>query len=55
MSSSTFVILLITALSAGVCFHLAGKKGLNQPLWTVMGLLFGPLAVLVILFISPKK
>ncbi len=47
--------LLVFGVSAFVCHHLAGKRGLKPVFWGVLGFLFGPLVILVVLFAKPAK
>ncbi len=43
------------AVSATVCFGLASWKQKNPILWVLLGLVFGPFALLVLVFKSCKK
>lgn len=44
------VLLAITVVCAVVCHYLAVRRGLKPVFWTVMGALFGPLAIPFVLF-----
>jgi len=51
-----FIVLLtlITVISMVVCNLIAKKRGSNPVFWTVMGALFGPLAIPFV-FLSKKQ
>lgn len=39
------IILLITLVSAVICYEIAKSRSANKLYWTVMGVLFGPFAI----------
>ncbi|NKB75767.1 MAG: hypothetical protein GKR96_01680 [Gammaproteobacteria bacterium] len=55
MSVFAIVGLVVTVISAVACHKIADRKGLSPVFWGVMGILFGPFAVLVVLAIRSKK
>lgn len=58
MFSETFSMVYFIAailLFVFVAHFMAKKKGLNPVFWGVMGGVFGPLAILVLVFIKAKK
>jgi len=50
----TIFTLLISAVFAVSCYTLAKKKERNEKLWAMLGLFFGAIALLIIVFL-PKK
>ncbi len=52
--STVLVFPIIFAVCGSVCYSIAKTRGLSRPFWVVMGSLFGPLAILAILFAKPK-
>ncbi len=47
--------LILTLVSILLTLWLAHRRGLNMPFWTVMVLVFGPLALPFVFFGKPKK
>jgi hypothetical protein len=47
--------LLITVVSAWICYKTAKVKNLNVQLWVVLALFIGPLALPFIYFVKPKR
>ncbi len=50
----TIFTLLVSVVFAVSCYTLAKKKERNEKLWAILGLFFGALALLIIVFL-PKK
>ena len=48
------VLILITLLSAAVCYVIARKRSADPVYWVVLGLLLGPLAILFVCFAKPR-
>lgn len=49
-----YVLPIIFAICASICYSMAKKRNASVPVWVVMGALFGPLAILALLFTKPK-
>lgn len=49
-----WVLLLINILCIALCYKIARQRHLNVAFWAVMGLLFGPLALPLLMFSMPK-
>ena len=49
------LVLLITIVSAWICYKTAKTKNLNVQLWVVLALFIGPLALPLIYFAKPKS
>ena len=49
------LVLLITIVSAWICYKTAKTKNLNAQLWVVLALFIGPLALPLIYFAKPKS
>jgi hypothetical protein len=49
------ILLAITVISAVICYYAAKRRGLNEPYWVFMGVLFGPLAVPFVFLVKPKQ
>ncbi|NKB61549.1 MAG: hypothetical protein GKR95_05220 [Gammaproteobacteria bacterium] len=49
------LVLLIAVISVVICHMVAKRKGRGPIFWGVMGALFGPLAILVILLMGSKE
>ncbi len=48
-------IMSLIALACGlICRHLAARRGLFPAAWFIWGLAFGPIPVVILLFIPPK-
>lgn len=47
--------LLLALLSGFLCMQLAKIKGRSPSLWSVLGALFGPFALMVLLFLESKN
>jgi hypothetical protein len=47
-------LLLLTLAAFALTLWLARRKRLNMGFWTLMALLFGPLALLALLFVAAK-
>jgi hypothetical protein len=47
--------LLLTALLASVCWVIAGRRLRSQPLWLVLGVLFGPIALVALALLPSRK
>jgi hypothetical protein len=48
--------LVISICFAGILYLIAEKRGLNKVVWTILGLMIGPLALIVIFFVKkPTK
>lgn len=52
---SPVIFVLVTLLCIFLAHRMALQKGLNPVLWGVLGGIFGPLALLVLVFIKPNK
>jgi len=52
----TFTIILLTLIiaSAVICHMLAKKQGAKPVFWGTMGVLFGPFAIIALLFFTKK-
>ena len=49
------IVLLITVVSAWICYKTAKAKNLNAQLWVVLALFIGPLAIPLVYFAKPKS
>jgi len=47
-------LILITLLSATVCYFIARKRSADPVYWVVLGLLLGPLAIPFVCFAKPR-
>ncbi|MDG1206323.1 MAG: hypothetical protein P8N51_13225, partial [Pseudomonadales bacterium] len=52
---TSYVLVGITIVCAGVCFSVAKKKGINTRLWVVLGALFGPFALPFVFLAKPRN
>ncbi|MGD8592086.1 MAG: hypothetical protein PVF82_04600 [Gammaproteobacteria bacterium] len=50
----TIILLSIFIISAVICHNLAKKYGARPVFWGTMGLVFGPFAIVALLFLSKK-
>ncbi|BBN59756.1 hypothetical protein [Hydrogenovibrio marinus] len=48
------LLILMTLVSMIIVYFIADKKGADVVFWVVMALLFGPLAIVFVLFVKPK-
>ncbi|MGE4500249.1 MAG: hypothetical protein AB7C96_07905 [Hydrogenovibrio sp.] len=48
-----FLWLLLLLVIGIICMKLAEMKGRSPYAWAVLGILFGPLALIVLLFLKP--
>jgi hypothetical protein len=48
------LLIVITLVSMVIVYFIANKKGADVVFWMVMALLFGPLAIIFVLFVKPK-
>ncbi len=48
ITSAVIIVIVLYILSSVICMNVANKKGLNLKLWSIMGLIFGPGAILAI-------
>ncbi len=48
------VLMLVSIISAFICYYIAWRKGLHQALWTALGAFLGPLGVALVLFARSK-
>ena len=51
---TSYVLVAITVVCAGICFSIAKKKGLSTRLWVVLGALFGPFALPFLFLAKPR-
>lgn len=51
---TSYVLVAITVLCAGICFSVAKKKGLSIQLWVVLGAFFGPFALPFLFLTKPR-
>jgi hypothetical protein len=49
------IIVLIALLSIAICRSIAKKRGANTLFWSIMGALFGPLAIPFVFLSKPKN
>ena len=49
-----YVLPIIFAICAAICYSMAKKRSASVPFWIVMAALFGPLAILALFFIKPQ-
>jgi len=49
------IVIVVVALSAVICHHVAKSRGANPVFWGVMGLVFGPLAIPLSFFARPGR
>ncbi len=49
------LLLVVSALSAFICQTIADKRGLKPIFWGVLGFLFGPLVILIVLLVKPSE
>ena len=52
---SQLVLVIISAICAGVCYGIARSRGSRVAFWVVMGALFGPFAIPFVFFSKPAK
>ncbi|MFT7243958.1 MAG: hypothetical protein ACI82A_001308 [Candidatus Azotimanducaceae bacterium] len=50
---TSYVLVGIMIVCAGICFSVAKKKGLSTRLWVVLGALFGPFALPFVFLAKP--
>jgi ABC-type glycerol-3-phosphate transport system permease component len=50
-----YVIVLVVALSTGVCYSIAKSRGAKVSFWIFMGAFFGPFAIPFVFFSKPIK
>ena len=48
-------VILIWLVSSGLCGWLADKKGRRLSLWVVLGLLTGPVGVVILAALAPEN
>ncbi|MBT8114292.1 MAG: hypothetical protein KJP04_02870 [Arenicella sp.] len=48
-------LLLLTIVSAWVCYSVARRRRANHVYWLIMGILFGPLAIPFVFLSRPKN
>ncbi len=49
-----FILFILNFICMVICLVLARKKNLNRMLWVLLGGLFGPIAILVALFLPSR-
>jgi len=49
-----YFLVVVTCVSAWICYQLAKKKGLKRSYWTMLGALIGPFAIPFVLFAREK-
>lgn len=49
-----YLLVVITVISVGVCYYVAGQRGLSKPYWIFMGVLFGPIAIPFVFLVKSK-
>lgn len=49
------LLLVVSLISALICHNLAYRRGLKPLFWGLMGFLFGPLVILVVLLAKPSE
>lgn len=50
-----YLLVVIAIVSAGICYSVAKKRGLNVPFWVAMGALVGPIALPFLFMAKSKK
>jgi len=51
--SVILVLMLITILSAMICYSIAKKRGADSRFWVIMAILLGPFALPFVVFSKP--
>ncbi|MEM6486040.1 MAG: hypothetical protein AAF662_13790 [Pseudomonadota bacterium] len=51
--STPFAMVLICAVSSGINYAIAKRRGARASFWVVMGALFGPLSIPFVFFARP--
>ncbi len=53
--SVILVLILVTTLSALICYSIAMKRGADSRYWVIMAILLGPFALPFVVFSKPIK
>ena len=53
--TATILLALLFGASAALCHLIAKQRGSDPVFWTVMGVIFGPLAIVFVLFSKSRE
>ncbi|WP_370980752.1 hypothetical protein [Agaribacterium sp. ZY112] len=53
--STAIAIATVMLICTEICYFVAKKKGLNRPLWVILGALLGPISVIAVFLVKSNK